>query len=209
MAVAMPRPRLLSWIVRPLKIAGVSVFLFAASVGSYWGILQYEGNFHTVAAGQFYRSAQPSSSDLRVAAHEYGIKSILNLRGTHRGEAWYDDEVAAATELGMAHYDYPLSATTFVTGQQIGKLLTIIRSAPKPMLVHCKSGADRTGFVSALYRYAQGGEAPAEADKELSLIYGHFPYLTSRSVAMDNSFWAYVHHHADAAAGATHRVANN
>jgi hypothetical protein len=31
-----------------------------------------------------------------------------------------------------------------------------------------------------------------QADRELSLVYGHFPYLTSRSKAMDDSFWAFV-----------------
>ncbi len=26
----------------------------------------------------------------------------------------------------------------------------------------------------------------------LSLVFGHFPYLTSKTVAMDKSYWAYV-----------------
>src|SRR5207237_10080268 len=123
----------------------------------------------------------------------YQIKSVLNLRGAHAGQPWYDEEIAAAGELGLAHFDYPLSAKRFVTSQQIDDILDIMRQAPKPLLIHCKSGADRTGLVAALYRFAETGAAAA--DGELSLLYGHFPYLTSRTRAMDDSFWAYVAEH--------------
>jgi protein tyrosine/serine phosphatase len=94
--------------------------------------------------------------------------------------------------LGVAHYDYALSSHRFVTRQQIGEVLGLVRDAPKPLLVHCKAGADRTGLISALYRFAGEGVSADEADRELSLVYGHFPYLTSRSKAMDDSFRAFV-----------------
>src|SRR5207247_355392 len=118
--------------------------------------------------------------------------SVLNLRGANPGTPWYDAEIAASSELGLAHYDYPLSAKRFVTGEQIAEILEIVRGAPKPLLIHCKSGSDRAGLVAALYRFAETGATAAEADRELSLVYGHFPYLTSRSGAMDDSFWAFV-----------------
>ena len=187
------RSRPIAWLVRSLKIAGVSVGLMASSIGFYWGILQYQGNLHAVSAGVLYRSAQLSGDEIKAAVREYGIKSVLNLRGAHAGEAWYDGEMAASGELGLAHYDYPLSAKRVVTSQQIAEILDIVRTAPKPLLVHCKSGSDRTGLVAALYRFAETGASAAEADRELSLVYGHFPYLTSRSGAMDDSFWAFVH----------------
>jgi undecaprenyl-diphosphatase len=187
-------------LIRCLKIAGVSGALIAASIGSYWGILQYEGNLHAVSEGVLYRSAQLSKTETRSAVREYAIKSVLNLRGSHAGQSWYDDEIEAAGELGLAHFDYPLSAKRFVTSQQIEEVLDIVRKAPKPLLIHCKSGADRTGLVAALYRFAETGASAAQADRELSLVYGHFPYLTSRSVAMDDSFWAFVHGTARASA---------
>jgi protein tyrosine phosphatase (PTP) superfamily phosphohydrolase (DUF442 family) len=167
--------------MRSLKIAGVSVGLTAASIGSYWGVLQYEGNLHAVSAGILYRSAQLSKAGTRWAVREYGIKSVLNLRGANAGSPWYDDEIAASGELGLAHFDYPLSAKRFVTSREIAEILDIVRKAPKPLLIHCKSGADRSGLVAALYRFAETGASAAEADRELTLVYGHFPYLTSRS----------------------------
>ncbi len=186
------RPRPLVWLMRSLTVAASALALAAASIGGYWGILQYQGNLHVVRAGVLYRSAQPSGSELKAATAEYHIKSVLNLRGAHAGQTWYDEEIAASGQLGLAHYDFPLSAKRFVTGEQIAAILDIVRHAPKPLLIHCKSGADRAGLVSALYRFAETGASPAEADRELSLVYGHFPYLTSRSVAMDDSFWAFV-----------------
>jgi hypothetical protein len=68
----------------------------------------------------------------------------------------------------------------------------ILRSAAKPLLIHCKAGSDRTGLVAALYRYAVAGEPAEQAVSELSLHFGHFPYLTSETGAMDDSFGTYV-----------------
>ena len=186
------RPRRIARLARSLKIAAVSLGLAAGSLGAYCGAVIYEGNFHTVQERVLYRSAQLGRDGLESYTRQYGIKSVLNLRGAHAGEAWYDQEMEAVRELGVAHYDYPISAKRFVTGQQIAEILDIVRQAPKPLLIHCKSGSDRAGLVSALYRFAATGASAAEADRELSLVYGHFPYLTSWSRAMDDSFWAYV-----------------
>ena len=179
-------------LIRSIKIGIVAVALTAGSCGAYWGAIQYQGNFHAVTEGAFYRSAQLSKDELQGAIREHKIRSVLNLRGAHPGQAWYDDELAVSQSLGVVHYDYALSSHRFVTKQQIGEVLGIVRDAPKPLLVHCKAGADRTGLVSALYRFAGEGVSADQADRELSLVYGHFPYLTSRSKAMDDSFWAFV-----------------
>lgn len=179
-------------LMRAIKVGVVAVGLTAGSGGAYWGIVQYHGNFHAVREGEFYRSAQLTTNELQNVIRDHRIRSILNLRGAHPGQPWYDDEVAVSRALGVAHYDYGLSAYRIVTAQQMDQLLDIIRNAPKPLLVHCKSGADRAGLVSALYRFADERASAEQADRQLSLIYGHFPYLASRSKAMDDSFWAFV-----------------
>jgi protein tyrosine phosphatase (PTP) superfamily phosphohydrolase (DUF442 family) len=179
-------------LIRSLKIGVFAVGLTAGSIGSYWGVVEYQGNFHAVTEGAFYRSAQLGKDDLEKAVRDHGIRAILNLRGAHPGEVWYDDEVAISKALGLEHFDYGLSAYRFVTDSQIADVLRIVDDAPKPLLVHCKSGADRTGLVSALYRFAVEGKDADEADRQLALIYGHFPYLTSRTRAMDDSFWKFV-----------------
>jgi protein tyrosine/serine phosphatase len=178
--------------IRTLKAGVIVIGLTAGSAGAYWGVIQYDGNFHAVEEGALYRSAQLNKDELQRAVREHGIRAILNLRGAHSGEAWYDDEIAVANALGVAHYDYGLSAHRFVSNNQIIDLLGIMRGAPKPLLVHCKSGADRSGLVAALYRLVIEGKSATEADAQLTIVYGHFPYLTSRTSAMDESFWAFV-----------------
>jgi protein tyrosine/serine phosphatase len=179
-------------LIRWMKVGIIATGIIAGSVGSYWGLVQYDGNFHTVTEGTLYRSAQLSKDGLQTVVRDHGIRSILNLRGAHPGQSWYDDEIVASKVLNVAHYDYGLSARRVVTGKQIDEILEIIRNAPKPLLVHCKSGADRSGLVAALYRFADEHTSADEADRQLSLVYGHFPYLMSQTKAMDDSFWAFV-----------------
>ncbi len=91
----------------------------------------------------------------------------------------------------MVHIDYALSAREELTIDQMRNLVRIVREVPKPLLVHCSAGADRTGLVSALYELDRG-QPPKVAVKQLSIFYGHFPWLGSRTIAMDQSFAMYV-----------------
>lgn len=93
---------------------------------------------------------------------------------------------------GARHFDYGIWASSIVTQKQIDEILAIIRAAPKPLLIHCRGGADRSGLISALYLAEVEGKPVDEAAGQLSLYYGHFPYLTSKTGAMDESFWTYV-----------------
>lgn len=195
-----PWPRPLAWLLRALAAAAVAVGLGAGAVAIYCGAVIYDGNFQAVEPHVLYRSAELGKDELETFARQYGLKSVLNLRGAHPGAYWYDEEMAASHDLGLAHYDYGISAKRFVTSRQIAEILDIVRHAPKPLLIHCQSGADRAGLVAALFRYAVSGASAADADRQLSIVYGHFPYLTSRSGAMDDSFWAYVAARREAAA---------
>jgi protein tyrosine/serine phosphatase len=160
----------------------------AGAVGGYCAWLQFEGNIHVVHEGTLYRSAQLDGQELRRTVRMDGIRSILNLRGQNNGSAWYDDEVSLARELGVTHYDYALSARRRVALSDLKNIIDIIRKAPKPLLIHCKGGADRTGLISAAYLLLVDGASPNTAGAQLSLVYGHFPYLGSPTKAMDESF---------------------
>jgi undecaprenyl-diphosphatase len=175
-----------------LRAVLLAIVVIAGSFGSYSALLLATGNVHTVVDGVLYRSAQLNKGQFETVIRQHGIKSILNLRGGHLTDPWYSDEIEVSKELGITHFDYPISARRHVTPEQIADILSIVRSAPKPLLVHCRSGADRTGLVAALFLLDAEHADPAEADRQLSLIYGHFPYLLSKTVAMDQSFWEFV-----------------
>lgn len=153
------------------------------------------GNFATVEAGDLYRSAQLRPSQLAQVTQEHRLRSVLNLRGAHLGAPWYDEELNAASTLGLQHLDLRFSANEEATLAQMDELVDALRRAPKPVLVHCMGGADRTGLAVALYRYAVRGEDSGQAQTGLSARYGHFPYLGSSTGAMDRSFARYVAAH--------------
>lgn len=172
-----------------LKSAGGLLLAAGLLVGGHVGYLQMTGNFHPVVEGQFYRSAQPGAAALKQYIDTYGIRSVINLRGGKPGKAWYDDEVATAAAAGVSHYDFVMSASRLLPQDEAERLISLMETAEKPLLIHCEAGADRTGLAAALYlaSVAKQGEEAAEA--QISLKYGHFsiPFL-STSFEMDESF---------------------
>ena len=173
--------------------AGVAVALAVAfsGLGAFLLDQRLSGNFHTVAAGELYRSAQPTPHQLDEYAARYGLKSVINLRGPHQGFAWYEAEKAENAKLGIRQIDFRISSITEMDSRNIARLLRTLRKVPKPVLVHCQAGADRSGLVSALYLAAIDGVNVREAARQLSIWYGHFSTPLSRTYAMDLTFEAF------------------
>jgi protein tyrosine/serine phosphatase len=176
-----------------LKKPGVIILLALIVNTSGYVLYRVEtGNFYTVLPGKIYRSGQMDEAQWVDYIQKYAIKSLLNLRGEHRASRWYQQERRVVEKLRIAHYDFGLSASREVDDETLETILGIMRQAPKPILIHCQAGADRTSLIAALYLFAIEGQLAEVASHQLSLIYGHFPYLLSGTGAMDRSFWRYV-----------------
>lgn len=171
----------------PLRVmlTGVATLLL---VGAYLGGLQLTGNFHTVLPHELYRSAQPSPTQIAAYAATYGIRSIINLRGGNPGRDWYEGERAMARRLGILHVDFAMSAKRPLDDGRAAQLIALLRSVPKPVLIHCQAGADRTGLAAALYLAAIAGQGEAASEGQLSLLYGHLSLPILAPYAMDDSF---------------------
>jgi protein tyrosine/serine phosphatase len=171
--------------VRRLTIAGlVMIGLF----GTYLGMVELSGNFRSVIAGEFYRSGQPSAADIVRYHKAHGIKTIINLRGKNVGRRWYDAEVAASERLGITHLDFRMSAKRGLSQEQAAELISIMEHAEKPLLIHCHSGADRSGLAAALYVAAVAKLGEIKAEDQLSPTYGHVPLPFLSVYAMDEAF---------------------
>lgn len=170
-----------------IVVAGPILALLLA--GAYLGTLQLVGNFHTVIPGTLYRAAQITPERLSDYKTQYGVRTIINLRGATPGSAWYDAELKASYELGISHLDFRMSASRLLSRQRAAELIALMRSAPKPLLIHCRAGADRTGLASALYLAAIAGAQEEAAERQLSVRFGHIgiPYL-SAAYPMDESW---------------------
>jgi hypothetical protein len=173
------------------KVLLTLLLILIVGIGADAVYLVAEHNFHVVTAGQVYRSSRMSPEALTTVIQSHGIKSVLSLVGPSLTES-------NAVRLANADYfDVSISDRHEVTEWQMDEIISILRTAPKPVLIHCKAGADRTGLAASLYHYAVEGEPADRAAAELTLFDGHLPPgLGFSTGAMDRSFWRYVHSHA-------------
>ncbi|MCS7045087.1 MAG: tyrosine-protein phosphatase [Gemmataceae bacterium] len=164
-----PRRRWWRWCVRA---AGA-----AATAGLLWhfGFVFLGTNCHTVIAGQVYRCAQPDGPTLARLVRAYGIRTIINLRGTCQALDWYREEAAAAQQLDLNLEDINFSAGRRPSYHEIRELVEALDRAERPLLLHCRHGADRTGLAAALTLLLHTDTPYAVARRQLSLWYGHAP----------------------------------
>lgn len=67
----------------------------------------------------------------------------------------------------------PFRASRIPTADELTALLTAYESAPRPILVHCQAGADRTGEAIAIYIFNRTNGDRERAKKALSIKYHH------------------------------------
>ena len=131
----------------------------------------YPKNFHKVNKN-LYRSGQPDEDELESLHTFNGIRSVLNLRENNSDQ----DEIAAVNKRwnhAITLYEIPLD-TGKITEEDLYKILTVIRDAPKPLLIHCWHGSDRTGCAVAAYRIVFENWSVEDAISELMKPeYGH------------------------------------
>ena len=133
-------------------------------------------NFHEVAPGVF-RSNHPDHARLeRYAAR--GIHTVLTFRGEvtkpfHR----FEEESCAA--LGLDLRRIRMTAREAPKREALLQLLDFFDTAPRPFLMHCKSGADRTSLASALYLIHAEGASVAAARAQMSPRFIHFRWTAT------------------------------
>ena len=127
-------------------------------------------NLHPVASG-VWRSNQPSPRRL-ARYRNMGIRTILNLRGERRS-SFYLFEKEACAKLGLILIDQPIYARHLVPAERWLGLLESFDRIEKPFVMHCKSGADRSGIASALWLLDQEGASVEEARRQLSRKFVH------------------------------------
>lgn len=128
-------------------------------------------NMHQVSEG-VWRASQPSPRRIhRLKAK--GIRTIISLRGT-TPTAHLRLEKDACERCNIAFHTCTLSGFELSEADELLRLLEILRTAERPLMFHCKSGADRSGLVSALYLLSQDNFQPEAVKQQLNYRYFHF-----------------------------------
>jgi tyrosine-protein phosphatase SIW14 len=121
------------------------------------------GNFARIS-DTLFRGAQPTAEGFRELK-KMGIKTVVNLRSYHS-----DRDELKGTGLQYAHI---YSQAWDPDDDDILAFLKIVEDpANQPVFVHCMHGADRTGWVVAVYRIIEQGWSVDDAWREMQ-NFGH------------------------------------
>lgn len=130
-------------------------------------------NAHQVTP-DFWRSAQPAPYQIK-RFQKMGIRTIVNLRGGREQGAW-PLEKETCEKAGITLIDFVVRSREAPSRETILQAKELFETLQYPVLVHCKSGADRAGLMAALYLVLHEGRPVEDASKQLSWRFGHFKF---------------------------------
>ena len=139
-------------------------------------------NFHWVVPGEAARAAQAWAGFLGPFLTRNGIRAMINLRGPNPKYGWWRSEKRVTERLGIAHLDTTLDSRHLPTRDMLLALIAAFDAAPKPFVVKCSGGQDRTSLAAALYLlHRQGWSAMDAARAQFARWpYLHFPKAQQR-----------------------------
>jgi protein tyrosine/serine phosphatase len=142
-------------------------------------------NFHWVVPGQAARMAQPWAGGTGPFLQARGVRAMINLRGRNDDLNWWKKETATLDARGIAHFDAMLDSRKLPTQDMLVCLMRAFDAAPRPLVVKCSGGQDRTSLAMALYiLHSQGWNALQQARGQFSRFpYLHFPKQHQRWLA--------------------------
>lgn len=165
-------------------------------------------NFYRLSPKAF-RSNHPSPTFIKKLHHKYGVKTIISLRRADKS-GQYLLEKEACERYGITLINHPMSSRSLPDADDILEAKRILETAEYPILIHCKSGADRAGLMSVFYELFIEHKPMEEALKQLSMKYGHFrwadtgkldfffdSYLAYRAEHPETEFLDWLQHHYD------------
>jgi len=124
-------------------------------------------NWASIDDGILYRSQKLTTEQLRNRIQQHQVASILCLAECSQ------EEQEVARDLGLKYYDRNMNIPE-IELSDVYDIVDILKHSPKPLLVHCRKGADRTGMAATLYFHTIKGESlKLSIKKGMRLRYGH------------------------------------
>jgi len=165
-------------------------------------------NFYAISP-QAYRSNHPSPRFVKRLKNEFGVKTIVSMRNADRtGQYLLEKEACDLHGIALVHH--VMSSRSLPTKDQVYQAKSLLEAVEYPILIHCKSGADRAGLMSVFYRHFILHEPIELALQELHVKYGHFrwaetgkldfffdDFLTFQKSSPEVSFLEWIENHYD------------
>ncbi len=170
--------------MRIAMYAVVLVVLLAAVGGWVFRGLRFDENLHTVIPNEVYRSAQPSSVELKRWIEELSLRSVINLRG-ERVSSWFKKEQAVTEAHGVDLYSIALGNGAMPPLKALRQLINLLDTAKRPVLLHCAHGIERSAIASAVAVLLVGGDV-VETREQFGLTYGFIPGLDEHPKMLDD-----------------------
>ncbi|MEY4766632.1 MAG: hypothetical protein RI907_3305 [Pseudomonadota bacterium] len=136
-------------------------------------------NACVVKDGVLWRGAKPTTEGA-TALLNLGVKSIVNLELLHSDLSALREArptPATAEPRLVGYYEVPewepnVKLARSVLDGHVAEFLAIVRSQPKPVYVHCRSGQNRTGVMVAAFRILEEGVPVEQAIEEMGKYRG-------------------------------------
>lgn len=171
-------------------------------ISAYWnatvidhGFLRALYSHRFQVTPSYWRSSQPGPMKLRWA-RDNGIRTVINLRGRRDTCGSYRLERQACQDLGLKLVNFPIRSRGMPQHATLFGADELFRTVEYPVLVHCKAGIDRAGFMTVLYLFLHEGVPLERALQQLSLRFGHI--RTAKTGLLTHFFRAYQRRNAQA-----------
>jgi protein tyrosine/serine phosphatase len=113
-------------------------------------------NFRVVREGVLYRSGQMTLDGLRRVVHDYGIKTVINLRDGQTDADRAEEDFCAREEISFVRLlpaGWGDGCGEAPAEDNVRKFRAVLADPRHhPVLVHCFAGTHRTGAFCAVYR---------------------------------------------------------
>jgi protein tyrosine/serine phosphatase len=139
------------------------------------GIFRFKWRSLHKISEQTYRSNQPFPWQILADKNKRGIKTIINLRGVRNCSSFFLEKETCAKH-NIKLINFPVTSRAAPKIETILAAKKLFNEIEYPMIMHCKSGADRAGLMSALYLILHKNIPVNDAKKQLSFKYLHLKY---------------------------------